>query len=42
MQYQAFYSFYQKQNCLVTSDARHTRAPTNVYPVCGDLIVVLD
>ena len=29
-------------NCLITSTGRHTRALTTVYPVCGDLIVVLD
>ena len=27
---------------LITSAGQHTRAPTTVYPVCGDLIVVLD
>ena len=42
LQFFAFYSFYQIQNCLITSDCRHTRAPATVYPVYGDLIVVLD
>ena len=39
---QLFYSFYQIQNCLITSAGRHTRAPATVYPVCGVLIVVLN
>ena len=30
------------KNCLITSAGRHTRTPATVYPVCGDLIVVLD
>ena len=35
-------SFYQMQNCLITSAGRHARAPATVYPLRGDLIVVLD
>ena len=31
-----------RNNCLVTSAVRYTRTPTTDYPVCGDLIVVLD
>ena len=35
-------STYLTRNCLVTSAVRHTHIPTTVYPICGDLIVVLD
>ena len=38
----SFQLIYQIQNCLITSVGRHTRAPATIYPVCGDLIVVLD
>ena len=32
----------KKQNCSVTSVGRKIRTPTTVYPVCADMIVVLD
>ena len=38
----SLFSFYQIQNCLITSAGRHTRAPATVSPLCGDLIVFFD
>ena len=42
MQYHALIFMFQRQTDALNDTYLYTRAPTPVYPVCGDLIVVLD